>query len=149
MTSIDEFLINVEKTIREFDETRNGVEKQHHQNIELFDFILKLKEASGELKASAVLGKQMAHTDMVHRSGEILILHTLKILAIHVKILEISIDDIRKKSGLSGIAEQSKDIERIRELENEVNTLKQEWQPYIDKMKQAFEFTEKYFEDNR
>jgi len=149
LTNIDEFLTNLEKTIHEFDETRGKFEEGHHRNMELFDYILKSKEIPAEQRTSSVLGKQIAHIDLAHWSGEILILRTLKILAINVKILEIAIDDIKRKFGLSGIAEENKNVEKVRELENEINTLKQEWQPYLDRIKQAFEFTARYFEDSR
>lgn len=76
------------------------------------DQLLSSKKLSPEQKAIISLNSQIISGDLVNMRGHMVVLHTLDALAITMKILEISITSLEKRSLPLGVSESKEKSEK-------------------------------------
>lgn len=111
---MDEILKLLEKATRRaqnaLDENKHSASKQ----IAAYDRVLKSRESSKEQKMGATLGRMIEYDRLEGLSSQLGLLYILQMFAFKVKILQISVDNIKEQLAKSGFLDKTKDIEDIK-----------------------------------
>ncbi len=111
---MDEILKLLEKetkrTQKVVDENKHTASKQ----IEEYEKMLRSKESSETQKVKASLGRTMEYDRLERLSSQLSLLYVLQMFAFKVKILQISVENIKEQLANSGFLEKTKDIEDIK-----------------------------------
>lgn len=116
MARLEGFLKLIEMMIQEYEKSYLENKRQLAQRVETFDNIFDSRGSSNELKAIAMIAKRGEHTDSARLSGTISILRVIQLLALNMRMLELSVNAIKTQLAESGILEKAKDIEDIKRL---------------------------------
>jgi len=111
---LDEILKLLEKETKRaqkiVDENKYSASKQ----IEEYEKILRSKESSETQKVKASLGRTLEYDRLERLSSQLSLLYVLQMFAFKVKILQISVENIKEQLAKSGFLEKTKDIEDIK-----------------------------------
>ena len=111
---MDEILKLLEKETKRaqkiVDENKYSASKQ----IEEYEKILRSKESSETQKVKASLGRTLEYDRLERLSSQLSLLYVLQMFAFKVKILQISVENIKEQLAKSGFLEKTKDIEDIK-----------------------------------
>lgn len=146
---MQEFLDFLQDWRKDREKHLNEFEVKSLQRLKMHRSILKSKKSSEAEKVNARLSIVFEYTCLRSLISESLIWNHTYILAKHVQILGKRINNLKERLAESGIKERDEDVQKLKKLEDEIASLKTEWQPYIDAFKRALDSTKRYFEDNR
>lgn len=111
---MDEILKLLEKETKRaqkvVDENKHSASKQ----IEEYEKMLRSKESSETQKDKAMLGRTLEYDRLERLSSQLSLLYVLQMFAFKVKILQISVENIKEQLAKSGFLEKTKDIEDIK-----------------------------------
>jgi len=93
-----------------FDETKLSASER----ISAYETVLKSKPSSEVERVRAMLGRTIEYDRMERLSSQLSLLYILQMFAFKVKILQISVDNIKEQVSKSGFLEKTKDIEDIK-----------------------------------
>ena len=117
---MDEILNLLEKATKRaqkaVDENRHSATKQ----IAKYESILKSKKSSESQRVKAALGRMIEYDRLETSASQLSLLYILQMFAFKVKILQISVDNVKEQLAKSGFLERTKDIEDIKK---NINTL--------------------------
>ena len=152
MVELDDFISDVQRMINNCKALYHRRESERPKDFQIYDRIMSAEDSSKELKAIASICKSLSSRDQAGLASEISMLYTIQILALKVKMVDASIENLSVIPAQSEIKEKAKDAEKMEKIEADIARLKvleAEWQPYIDALKKALGFTNRYFENNR
>jgi hypothetical protein len=111
---LDEILKLLEKATKRareaVDENRRSASKQ----IAKYESVLRSRESSEANKVRATLGRMIEYDRLETLSSQLSLLYILQMFAFKVKILQISVDNMKEQLAKSGFLEQTRDIEDIK-----------------------------------
>jgi hypothetical protein len=111
---LDEILKLLEKATKRaqkaLDETKHSASKE----IAAYENVLKSKESSEAQRVRATLGRMTEYDRLERLSSQLSLLYILQMFAFKVKILQISVENIKEQLANSGFLEKTKDIEDIK-----------------------------------
>lgn len=111
---MDEILKLLEKETKRaqkvVDENKHSASKQ----IEEYEKVLRSKESLEAQKVKAMLGRTLEYDRLERLSSQLSLLYVLQMFAFKVKILQISVENIKEQLAKSGFLEKTKDIEDIK-----------------------------------
>ena len=111
---MDEVLKLLEKATKRaqkaFDENRHSASEQ----IEAFEKLLTSRKSSEAQRVRAMLGRTLEYDRLERLSSHLSLLYILQMFAFKVKILQISVENIREQLSESAFLEKTKDIEDIK-----------------------------------
>ena len=111
---MDEVLEMMEKTAKRIqkvlDESKEAASKQKA----VYEQILQSKDASEEQKFKAFMGRTLELDHLESLSSQLSLLYTLQIFAFKVKVLEISITNIKEQLSQSGILGKNMELEDVK-----------------------------------
>jgi len=105
------------RTQKLFDQSKDPSLKR----IEIYDKTLKSEESSEAQKVQASLLKTMEYDRLERLSSQLSLLYILEIFAFKVKIIQISVTNLREQLQKSELVEKTKEIE---DAKNDVEKLK-------------------------
>jgi hypothetical protein len=111
---LDEVLEMLEKSAKRMQEDVDNSKKHASTQMATYENVLKSKDSSETQKAKAIFGKMLEYERLERLSSQLSLLYILQIFAFKVKILQISVDNIREQVAKSGLLEKTKDIEDIK-----------------------------------
>lgn len=152
VTELDVFLKDLEKMITDYKRTFHSNESDISRQNATYDNIIQSKWNSKEFKLIASLSKVVNTSDQARLASNVSLLFTFKRLALNLKILENRIDNLDAQLVKSRVLVKAKTVKSVKKLKEEMVRLKKletEWQPIIDKLKQAFDNKRKWLADNR
>lgn len=101
---------SAKRTQKAIDDNKNRASAQ----MAAYENVLRSKESSEDQRAKAVLGKMFEYEQLERLSSQLSLLYILQIFAFKVKILQISVDNIKEQLAESGLMEKTKEIEDIK-----------------------------------
>ena len=111
---MDEILKLLEKATQRaqkaFDDNKHSASEQ----IDAYENVLRSKESSEAQKVRAMLGRMLEYDRLERLSSQLSLLYILQMFAFKVKILQISVENIKEQLAKSGLLEKTKDIEEIK-----------------------------------
>jgi hypothetical protein len=111
---LDEILKLLEKETKRaqkiVDENKHSASRQ----IEEYEKMLRSKDSSETQKVKASLGRTLEYDRLERLSSQLSLLYVLQMFAFKVKILQISVENIKEQLAKSGFLEKTKDIEDIK-----------------------------------
>jgi hypothetical protein len=111
---LDEVLEMMEKTAKRIqkvlDESKEAAAKQKA----IYEQILQSKDASEEQKFKAFIGRTLELDHLESLSSQLSLLYTLQIFAFKVKVLEISITNIKEQLSQSAVLGKSMELEDVK-----------------------------------
>jgi hypothetical protein len=111
---LDEVLEMLEKSAKRMQEDVDNSKKRASTQMAAYESVLKSKDSSETQKAKAIFGKMLEYERLERLSSQLSLLYILQIFAFKVKILQISVDNIKEQVAKSGLLEKTKDIEDIK-----------------------------------
>jgi len=111
---LDEVLEMLEKSAKRMQEDVDNGKKRVSTQMAAYENVLKSKDSSETQKAKAIFGKMLEYERLERLSSQLSLLYILQIFAFKVKILQISVDNIKEQVAKSGLLEKTKDIEDIK-----------------------------------
>jgi hypothetical protein len=111
---LDEILKLLEKATKRTQNTLDENEHSASEQIAAYEGTLKSKESSQEQKIRALLGRTIEYDRMERLSSQLSLLYVLQMFAFKVKILQISVDNMKEQLAKSGFLDKTKDIEEIK-----------------------------------
>lgn len=111
---MDEILKMLEKSAKRMQEAVDNDKNRASTQMAAYENVLKSKDSSETQKAKAILGKMLEYERLERLSSQLSLLYILQIFAFKVKILQISVDNIKEQVAKSGLLEKTKDIEDIK-----------------------------------
>lgn len=111
---MDEILKLLEKATnraqKALDETKHSASKE----ITEYENVLRSKKSSEAQRVRATLGRMTEYDRLERLSSQLSLLYILQMFAFKVKILQISVENIKEQLANSGFLEKTKDIEDIK-----------------------------------
>ena len=111
---MDEILKLLEKATKRaqkvVDENKLSASKQ----IDAYENVLRSKKSSETQRVRAMLGRMLEYDRLERLSSHLSLLYILQMFAFKVKILQISVENIKEQLAKSGLLEKTKDIEEIK-----------------------------------
>ena len=104
----------LEKSAKRMQEDVDNGKKRASTQMAAYESVLKSKDSSETKKAKAIFGKMLEYERLERLSSQLSLLYILQIFAFKVKILQISVDNIKEQVAKSGLLEKTKDIEDIK-----------------------------------
>jgi hypothetical protein len=111
---LDEILKLLEKATKR---AQKALEENKHSasnQIDAYEKVLRSKESSEAQKVRAMLGRTLEYDRLETLSSQLSLLYILQMFAFKVKILQISVENIKEQLAKSGFLEKTKDIEDIK-----------------------------------
>jgi hypothetical protein len=111
---LDEILKLLEKATKR---AQKALEENKHSasnQIDAYETVLRSKESSEAQKVRAMLGRTLEYDRLETLSSQLSLLYILQMFAFKVKILQISVENIKEQLAKSGFLEKTKDIEDIK-----------------------------------
>ena len=111
---MDEVLEMMEKTAKRIqkvlDESKEAASKQKA----VYEQILQSKDASEEQRFKAFMGRTLELDHLESLSSQLSLLYTLQIFAFKVKVLEISIANIKEQLSQSAVLGKNMELEDVK-----------------------------------
>jgi hypothetical protein len=111
---LDEILKMLEKATKR---AQKALEENRHSasnQIDAYDKVLRCKESSEAQRVRAMLGRTLEYDRLETLSSQLSLLYILQMFTFKVKILQISVENIKEQLAKSGFLEKTKDIEDIK-----------------------------------
>jgi hypothetical protein len=111
---LDEILNLLEKATKRtqkiLDDNKNAASAQ----IEAYEKVLRSKESSEAQRVKATLGRKIEYDRLEGLSSQLSLLYILQMFAFKVKIIQISVDNVKEQLAKSGFLDKTKDIDDIK-----------------------------------
>jgi len=111
---LDEILKLLEKATKRVQKTLDENKQSASSHIDAFEKVLKSKECSETQKVRAILGRTIEYDRLESLSSQLSLLYILQMFAFKVKILQISVENVKEQMAKSGFLDRTKDIEEIK-----------------------------------
>jgi hypothetical protein len=111
---LDEILNLLEKATKRAQKTLDENKQATSAQIEAYEKVLKSKESTEAQRVRATLGRTIEYDRLEGLSTQLSLLYILQMFVFKVKILQISVDNIKEQLAKSGFLEKTKDIEDIK-----------------------------------
>ena len=111
---LDEILKLLEKATKRTQKTVDENKQAASAQIEAYEKVLKSKESTEAQRVKATLGRTIEYDRLEGLSTQLSLLYILQMFTFKVKILQISVDNIKEQLARSGFLEKTKDIEDIK-----------------------------------
>ena len=111
---MDEVLEMMEKTAKRIQKVLDESKETASKQKAVYDQILQSKDASEEQKFRASVGRTLELDHLESLSSQLSLLYTLQIFAFKVKVLEISITNIKEQLSQSGIYGKNTELEDVK-----------------------------------
>jgi hypothetical protein len=133
---LDEILKLLEKATKRpqkaLDENKHSASKQ----IDAYERVLRSRKSSETQRVRATIGRMLEYDRLERLSTQLSLLYILQMFAFKVKILQISVENIKEQLAKSGFWEKTKDID---DLKQNINTLAILLEAQYEAMKQIGE----------
>jgi hypothetical protein len=133
---LDEILKLLEKATKRaqkaLDENKHSASKQ----IDAYERVLGSRKSSETQRVRATIGRMLEYDRLERLSTQLSLLYILQMFAFKVKILQISVENIKEQLAKSGFWEKTKDID---DLKQNINTLAILLEAQYEAMKQIGE----------
>ena len=111
---MDEILKLLEKVTKRTQEAVDESRCSASKYIVEYENVLRSKESSETQRAKAMLGRMIEYDRLETLSSQLSLLYILQMFTFKVKILQISVDDVKAQLAKSGFLEKTKEIEDIK-----------------------------------
>jgi hypothetical protein len=111
---VDEILKLLEKATKRAREAVDENKRSASKHIRKYEDILRSKESSEAQIVRAILGRMIEYDRLETLSSQLSLLYILQMFAFKVKILQISVDNIKEQLAKSGFLEKTRDIEDVK-----------------------------------
>ena len=111
---MDEILKMLEKATKRAQKALDENKHSASTQIDAYEKVLRSKESSEAQKIRAMLGRTLEYDRLETLSSQLSLLYILQMFTFKVKILQISVENIREQLAKSGFLEKTKDIEDIK-----------------------------------
>ncbi|MGD0159119.1 MAG: hypothetical protein ABSB89_02355 [Candidatus Bathyarchaeia archaeon] len=111
---MDEILSLLEKATKRAQKTLDENKHSSSTQIEAYEKVLKSRESSETQRAKATLGRMIEYNRLEGLSSQLSLLYILQMFAFKVKILQISVDNIKEQLAKPEFLDKTKDIENIK-----------------------------------
>jgi hypothetical protein len=111
---LDEILNLLEKATKR---AQKALEENKHsatKQIDAYERMLKSKEASEAQRVKATLGRMLEYDRLEGLSSQLSLLYILQMFAFKVKILQISVENVKEQLAKSVFLDRTNDIEDIK-----------------------------------
>jgi len=111
---LDEVLDMMEKTAKRIQKVLDESKETASKQKAVYEQILQSKDASEEQKFKAFMGRTLELDHLESLSSQLSLLYTLQIFAFKVKVLEISITNIKEQLSQSAVFGKSMELEDVK-----------------------------------
>jgi hypothetical protein len=111
---LDEVLDMMEKTTKRIQKVLDESKETASKQKAVYEQILQSKDASEEQKFKAFMGRTLELDHLESLSSQLSLLYTLQIFAFKVKVLEISIANIKEQLSQSAVLVKSMELEDVK-----------------------------------
>ena len=111
---LDEILKLLEKATKRAQKALDENKRSASEQIEAYEKVLRLKRSSETQRVKATLGRMLEYDRLERLSSQLSLLYVLQMFAFKVKILQISVENVKEQLTKSGFLEKTKDIEEIK-----------------------------------
>jgi hypothetical protein len=111
---LDEILKLLEKATKRTQKALDENKRSASEQIGAYEKVLRSKRSSETRRVKAMLGRMLEYDRLERLSSQLSLLYVLQMFAFKVKILQISIENIKEQLAKSGFLEKTKDIEDIK-----------------------------------
>lgn len=111
---LDEILKMLEKATKRAQKALDENKHSASNKIDAYEKVLRSRESSEAQRVRAMLGRTLEYDRLETLSSQLSLLYILQMFAFKVKILQISVENIREQLAKSGFLEKTKDIEDIK-----------------------------------
>ena len=111
---MDEVLDMLDKTAKRLQKTVNETKEATWKQSKLYEQIIQSTEASQDQKIKAFVVKTRYLDQLEALNSQLSLLYTLQIFAFKVKVLEVTVGNIKEQLANSGVLLKSAEIENIK-----------------------------------
>jgi hypothetical protein len=111
---LDEILKLLEKATKRAQNALDENTRPASEQIAAYEKTLRSGESSKEQKETAVLGRMIEYDRLERLSSQLGLLYILQMFAFKVKILQVSVDNVKEQLAKSELLDKTKDIEDIK-----------------------------------
>jgi len=111
---LDEILKLLEKNTKRAQKALDETKRSASEQIDAYEKVLKSKRSSKTQRVKATLGRMIEYDRLERLSSQLSLLYVLQMFTFKVKILQISVENIKEQLAKSGFLEKTKDIEDIK-----------------------------------
>ena len=111
---MDEVLEMMEKTAKRIQKVLDESKETASKQKAVYEQILQSKDASEEQRFKAFLGRTLELDHLESLSSQLSLLYTLQIFAFKVKVLEISIANIKEQLSQSAVLGKNMELEDVK-----------------------------------
>jgi len=111
---LDEILNLLEKATKRTQKALEENKRSSSVQIEAYEKVLKSRESSEAQRVKATLGRKIEYDRLEGLSSQLSLLYILQMFAFKVKILQISVDNVKEQLAKSGFLDKTKDIDDIK-----------------------------------
>lgn len=111
---MDEILRLLEKSTRRAQNALDENKQAASEQIAAYEKILRSKESSKGQRTRATLGRMIEYDRLERLSSQLSLLYILQMFAFKVKILQISVENIKEQLANSEFLEKTRDIDDIK-----------------------------------
>jgi hypothetical protein len=111
---LDEVLEMMEKTAKRIQKVLDESKETASKQKAVYEQILQSKDASEEQKFKAFMGRTLELDHLESLSSQLSLLYTLQIFAFKVKVLEISITNIKEQLSQSSVLGKGMELEDVK-----------------------------------
>jgi hypothetical protein len=111
---LDEILTLLEKATKRTQKILDDNKSAASAQIEAHEKVLRSKESSEAQRIKATLGRKIEFDRLEGLSSQLSLLYILQMFAFKVKIIQISVDNVKEQLAKSGFLDKTKDIENIK-----------------------------------
>jgi hypothetical protein len=111
---LDEILKLLEKATKRAQKALDENKRSASEQIEAYEKVLRLKRSSETQRVKATLGRMLEYDRLERLSSQLSLLYVLQMFAFKVKILQISVENVKEQLAKSGFLEKTNDIEEIK-----------------------------------
>ena len=111
---MDEVLEMMEKTAKRIQKVLDESKETASKQKAVYEQILQSKDASEEQKFKAFMGRTLELDHLESLSSQLSLLYTLQIFAFKVKVLEISIANIKEQLSQSAVLGKNLELEDVK-----------------------------------
>ena len=120
---LDEILNLLEKAAKRAQKTLDQNKHSASVQIGAYESVLKSKKSSEAQRVRAMLGRMIEYDRLEGLSSQLSVLYMLQMFAFKVKILQISVENVKEQLAKSGFLEKTKDIDDVKKNINALTIL--------------------------
>jgi archaellum component FlaC len=111
---LDEVLELLDKTAKRYQKSTEETEEKVSKLTVLYEQLQQSAEATQEQKLKAFVKKTIQLDRLERLNSQLSLLYTLQIFAFKVKVLEVSVDNMKDQLVRSGVLQSSMELEDIK-----------------------------------